>query len=337
MKRKQLLITFDYELFLGERSGKVDNCLINPTNKIVKILDKHKLKAIFFVDSVYLYRLSLIDNANAKADFEKIKSQLQKLLKNGHYIFPHIHPHWLDALYLEDINAWDLSNLEKYRFASLNQKERDLVFNSSFTILNSIIAEVDESYKLDAYRAGGWSIQPFSDFKPYFKAYKIENDFSVLKGATAYTNAQQFDYSDCPNENIYQFEDDVRIATSSGSFKEFTISTHVIPRLTSFLNKFVLKYLWKINDRGGKGGSGIGVRPLQLAVSSIINLEEMVSIELLTITKLKAYNQFLKTRDYMHFISHPKMLKNHNIEVFDLFLRMNTTKYIFETDYKKIN
>ena len=39
--QKQLLVTFDYELFLGNRSGSVDECMITPTNKLVILLGKY--------------------------------------------------------------------------------------------------------------------------------------------------------------------------------------------------------------------------------------------------------------------------------------------------------
>ena len=37
-KSKQILLTFDYELGLGVKSGNVDNCILNPTKEIQKIL-----------------------------------------------------------------------------------------------------------------------------------------------------------------------------------------------------------------------------------------------------------------------------------------------------------
>ena len=33
MKKKSILLTYDYELFLGVDSGDIYNTLINPTNK----------------------------------------------------------------------------------------------------------------------------------------------------------------------------------------------------------------------------------------------------------------------------------------------------------------
>ena len=50
-KEKHLLFTFDYELFLGERSGNVLDSVINPTQDILNLLEEYNIKAIFFVDT----------------------------------------------------------------------------------------------------------------------------------------------------------------------------------------------------------------------------------------------------------------------------------------------
>ena len=52
-KAKLLLITFDYELFLGEQSGAVTQCLINPTDRLLASLNSYGLKALFFIDTVF--------------------------------------------------------------------------------------------------------------------------------------------------------------------------------------------------------------------------------------------------------------------------------------------
>jgi len=56
-KEKTLLFTFDYELFLGERSGDVIESVITPTQDVLNILDEYKIKAIFFVDTTWLIKL----------------------------------------------------------------------------------------------------------------------------------------------------------------------------------------------------------------------------------------------------------------------------------------
>ena len=47
MESKQVLFTFDYELFLGHRSGSVENCMILPTKKLLEVLKKYRAKVLF--------------------------------------------------------------------------------------------------------------------------------------------------------------------------------------------------------------------------------------------------------------------------------------------------
>ena len=72
--RKNILLTFDYELFLGKRSGSAQKCMIEPTNELLKILLKNNAKAIFFIDTTYLDQLERvsINHQKAKKDLEII-------------------------------------------------------------------------------------------------------------------------------------------------------------------------------------------------------------------------------------------------------------------------
>lgn len=334
METKKILITFDYELFLGTKSGYSSECMINPSDQIISVLEKYGIKGVFFVDTLYLYKLSLLDNQKAKEDLQKIKSQLVSFINKGHYVFPHLHPHWLDAKYIESEHQWDLSNITKYRFSSLSEEEKELVFSKSMYILNNILEDSEKQVEVDSYRAGGWSIQPFLDFKPYFEKYNIKNDFSVLRNSYSKTEAQQYDFLVTPKNEIYPFDNDVTQENSSGNFTEFSISSIEIPEKNRLINKFVLKYLWKKGDRGGFGkGKSISPKILEPSIQS----GEMVSIELLTVAKLKTYLRYIEKNNYMHFISHPKMLSAHNIKTFDKFLTIISKKYQIESDYRSFH
>ena len=79
---KKLLLTFDYELFLGNKSGTVDNCLIIPTDMLLNVMERNGAKAIFFVDTAYIMRMEDLKDkyANVRNDLLKIKQQLQTIL-----------------------------------------------------------------------------------------------------------------------------------------------------------------------------------------------------------------------------------------------------------------
>ncbi len=42
-----IFLTFDYELFFGEKTGTVEKCMINPTNELLKISKKYSIPMTF--------------------------------------------------------------------------------------------------------------------------------------------------------------------------------------------------------------------------------------------------------------------------------------------------
>ena len=106
-REKKILITFDYELFLGEKSGKVYDCLIAPTEKILRIFEKYNsIKCIFFIDTVYIQRMEgmAIENVDCRNDLNLIYLQLANMVNKGHYIFS-AHPSTLARCRISRIAA----------------------------------------------------------------------------------------------------------------------------------------------------------------------------------------------------------------------------------------
>ena len=337
MTEKQLIITFDYELFLGSESGSVSRCQIIPTEELRQTLNRYGLKGIFFVDTTHLLRLRELKNDHPKVqeDWDMIGNQLAQLVEEGHYVYPHLHPHWLDAEYNPEANQWKLTNYQKYRFAKISDEERAYVFDQSVEVLKEMIPHAD--YRIEGYRAGGWCIQPFSDFLPFFQKHGIYGEFSVLKGRIAHTTTVDFDFSQV-KENIYPFSEDVCTRDENGDFVELTISSVHIDATTRWKSKWLNRLLWRTKV-GRSMGRGVGA--VQKVLKDVPNPEyadkEMVSIELLNLYKLPLYRRFLSQNDYMHFISHPKMISKHNLAVFNRFLKEASEKYKLESDWKKIS
>lgn len=343
---KQVLITFDYELFLGNRSGSVSDCLINPTNHVLDVIEQYGCRAIFFVDTTYLLTLKKnFQIAACKKDFETVMNHITEIASRGHEIFPHLHPHWLDAKYLSATNEWQLLNTDKYRFYHISESERSEIFDQSIEILQQCISKVNPSYLVDSYRAGGWCIQPFNTFLPYFIKHNIKFDFSVLGGFYLFSNAQYFDFSKAPIKPIYQFENDITVEQNNGRFTEFNISSIYIPQQIKLFEKLFLKLYYKITgDHSFSRGEGQIVVKIDKALATpqqeghdiLDSRWERIAIELMSAVKQGEYKKYLDANEYMHFISHPKMLTRHNIRMFDKFLKFASDKYNLESDFRKM-
>ena len=340
--QKHILFTFDHELFLGQRSGTAENCMLSPGNRLRELFRRFGLKnAIFFVDTTYLMALREQAQAHqrARADWALLQDQLRSFEAEGHYVFPHIHPHWLDAAYNETTNQWALNNLEKYRFHALSKAEKTKVFEGSIQILKDILGAEARSVKEVGFRAGGWCIQPFSDFRPCFEAHRIRYEFSVLRGFRQFTNAQFIDFMEVPEKEIYQFSDNVVQEDPEGPFTQITISGLEIPKGVQLSNRVLEKIHWKLNIRSL--GDGQGVIPKAVAgpngkTSSSLPNRERMAIELMNAVKLPLYKKYLANNKFLHFISHPKMLSAHHFKIFERFLNHLTSNYEVETDFKQM-
>jgi hypothetical protein len=323
---RQILLTFDYEPFLGKRSGTADKCIIEPTNALRSVLNKYNAKAVFFVDVLFLQKAA--EYPALKNDYQKIVNQLLDLYKEGHYIFPHIHPHWLDAVFIKENRQFDLSNLSRYSLATFSEDEVNTLFRTAISFLKGIGITYDQW----GYRAGGWCIQPFSLFKNAFIENNIAFEFSVLPGHKNESVDQHFDFSGVTKEAPYSFSDAVESPNEDGSFLEFPISTVSFHSLTEFKDKLLRKYLWKTGDRGW--GDGLSAHTAALKTNA--QKKEMISLDVLNSAKLNSYKKFLEASDYMHWISHPKMFTKHGLKTFDRFLNYADKMFVVKYDFKNI-
>ena len=244
---KTLSLTFDYEVFLGI-SGSIKNCILKPVNKLIKLLDEENIKAVFFVDILFLEQLS---NKGLNNDFELIKLNIQELVKKGHSIELHIHPHWLDAKYLKENNQWDLSDDRRYRVSSLTKEEREIVFNRSYDLLLSICKEVDSNCQINAFRAGGLCIQPFDDFKDTLKNLGISIESSVSPGLKNSSVTHKYDFTSINSIEPYFFSEKLEEPTKEGFFLEFPILNYQVSFLERLLQK--LKNISPSNKIFGDG------------------------------------------------------------------------------------
>ncbi|MDH7461296.1 hypothetical protein QEG73_08395 [Chitinophagaceae bacterium 26-R-25] len=331
-----LLITFDYELFLGTNSGTPQKCMIEPTNAILNVLDTHACKAVFFVDTTYLYQLKKIIEKYPKAlaDYNDIVNQLRVLVKKGHYIFPHLHPHWLDAVYNPVNNEWSLNNSRYYCFSSLDVAQQNILFQESMEIIRSITDCVSDEYLIDGYRAGGWSIQPFPLFMQQFLKHGIVHEFSVRKEMYMKSDAQCYDFRNAPDKDIYRFHDNVVKEDVSGGFLQYTISAITLNKHQNWLSSKIDSLIYRLKIKNYGDGRGIATNVIESENRAEKNggKQIMASIEEMNFVTYLGLKKAMKNREYFHFISHPKMVTPLQLKLFARLLKKAGRK---ETDFRR--
>lgn len=210
-----IYITLDYELFLSTQTGTIDNCLIKPTAALLEKLDEYKVKATFFVDAAYLFRLSQFEEL--KDDFDRVGRHVKSLSKSGHSIQLHFHPQWLYSNYKD--GKW-VMDMDHYKLADMSDEDVFLYFRDAYKLLQSYSLN-----PINSFRAGGYSLMDFSRYSKLFKQLGINKDSSVLRGTCCSTHYQKYDYTHVPQKSFYLFSSSLIEEDLAGGVKEYPITT----------------------------------------------------------------------------------------------------------------
>lgn len=334
---KKIILSFDYELFFGLKSGTVQKTLIEPTCEMLDALDSIHAKATFFVDYLMLKYLRKENAKRTIADLQSIESQLKDIISRGHRIELHIHSHWVDAKYNGD-GTWDFSDYAHYSLASFGEKEIIDMFVEGVDCLSNIATQIIPEYKICAFRAGGWSIQPFGLLKKAFEKTGIIVDSSVSYGYKFSCEYSCYDFSKTPFKSIYRFEDDVNIACDNGRFVEVPISNF---RIKPYPEKIMLKWFFCLHrDRTviqTDGTHARGVLSQSINRGIFHRIANALSIEKSMFTLSRISPAVIKNSLRKHpfelvtFIDHPKDFALMNVDV----LKAISTEGVFIT-YKDL-
>lgn len=343
-------ITFDYEIFFGENSGSILDSLFTPTEIILNILESAKLKATFFIDVLHYYKIISFKGKYPALEVEAraFKRQIEQMVKLGHDIQLHIHPHWLDALYNPKTNRWEFS-YEHYRLHDLTSHSRDeysmaKCFSLAKNILVDLVRELDSTYDCTCFRAGGYCILPFKDLRTIFEENGILVDSSILpKSKFAIGQGIEVDFVKTPQFTYWFFSDDPTISQREGKFLELPIATVDVGTFIQLLLKArrVLtrrKQAWQklsVGNAMSQIPATCGKGKLSNYYDKINKLYRFPSIEYLScelpifdmVFLQNKYAFTCKDGDPIVFVGHPK---NSSIGSFDS-LKIFLKKYVKKT------
>lgn len=197
--RKNLILTFDYELF-GDGSGDIFKHIIEPTNLILRILEKYNIKCTIFFEVVEYWSIKKEWKKGNKMGYKinpikAINNQLQTAFKNGHDIQLHYHPQWLGAKYSS--GKWKV-NFENWRLADYNPVETlgpSHLLKEGKKTLKSILAKIDPTYKPTIIRAGGYNIMPSNVIGAAMIEEELIIDCSIYPGGLEKGSLSKYDYT----------------------------------------------------------------------------------------------------------------------------------------------
>jgi len=218
---KIVCLTFDYELFLKE-TGTVENCLIKPTNALLDLFFRRKIRGTFFIDALYLNKIRY--HNELLNDYKKVKQQLLRIIREGSRIELHLHPQWLSSDYKN--GKWTFVELKKYyRLQNLTKEDVYASFKTGKDVLEDIAREVDSNYNIQAFRAGGYCISPFDKLKKPFLDLGLKIDSSIAPGLKYNSEFQDYDFRKVPTAPYY-FTESPLSADPRGKIMEIPISVY---------------------------------------------------------------------------------------------------------------
>ncbi len=303
--KKNAIITFDYEVFLGSQTGTITNCVIKPTQYVLEILKGYNAKAIFFVDATWLLFL----RENFPVDFQLVSDQIRDMIKAGSSVELHLHPQWLDAC--KKGEQIEFKSFNNYRLHSLTKVEIEKLFGESVELLESITEQ-----KVTCFRAGGFCIEPFEKIRQAFETFGIRYDFSVAPGIYLRDGkVYDFDFSKSPKLKFYNFQDNVNKPDPQGRFIEIPLSTYRNNPFYRILNKLHLHY-----KHDYVYGDGVGIQAKSL--SKVKKTQQRLQFSKGILKLDKTSNLFFKYLLKSHFnntsllviLSHPKEVSPQALE-----------------------
>jgi hypothetical protein len=341
---KTFILTIDYELFLGDRTGTVEKCMIEPTYRLAEILDKNNSKMTVFWDILHYYRLTELESKykSLQKDRFLIDDQISYLVSKGHDIQLHIHPHWLDSIYSN--GEWKF-NYKRFNIHSLKDNDNPENINTiigcitqSKRLMESVIRKYDTNYKVKTYRAGGYLIEPFFKLIKAFEYNNIFIDSSVLPGMSNKNSVNAYDFINYPEEILFHFSKSPSRSDISGKFLEIPITTIKIPILKNILFALIrlLKYRNLESERTGTGSVDRITIDNKLKINKFISLVTKPKVTSLTTDgnfNEKLIYIFKKAKNNSTVILHPKLLNNHTLNFLERIMVKNHTAFISIKNY----
>ena len=319
---KTLYFTFDYELYLGNVTGSVENCLIIPTEHLCRVFDKHNVKATFFVDCAYLYMLDSLKEQFPKLDeeFNIIVKNLKWLSSNGHDIQMHFHPQWIYSKY--DGITWQL-DFTHYKLSDVEPEYLQSSFSKGRMLLEKIVGK-----EICAYRAGGFCLSDYLDFPTLFMKNHIKIDSSVVPGKKLDDGCVKYNYEKVPTKSVWHFSSNLTKEDPNGCFVEVPISLHKNGKIVYLKHKINELFDKHNNTRMWGDGKSIFMKnSSQNKVKKILNRALWLFRANDIMCSIDVYNSAYLTSmikrgnsDSIVLVSHPKCLTPEGLNYLEAFL-----------------
>lgn len=318
-----VLITYDYELFFGEPTGTVEKCIIEPTTKILEIGQRTGAKFTFFIDTGHLKQLERYKDSveRVQKEYTQVKTQIDRIVQEGHDCQLHIHPHWEDCSH--DGTQWNMVT-DRYKLDDFSDEEIFQIVTEYAGILKRWTEK-----PVHTYRAGGWCLQPFDRVQKAFSKIGIQCDTTVFPGGKFTAGNYFYDYTKAPQKSHWSFRNDLCKEDPEGPFTEYPISSYKYSPL--FFWRLFFLGRWNPKDHKPMGDGypmpSPGLRKKMLSKGMLLS----ASVDGYFVTKLK---KILKRNEQLNYtetviIGHPKACTNFALQKMEELIERTKNEHDF--------
>lgn len=310
------LLTLDYEMFFGPRTGSVVRTLIEPTEALARVAARCGARLVFFVDAGFVLRLRAEMGAAAtlRADYDAVCRQVEALARAGQEIQLHVHPHWEDARWAQ--GRWQLEGTRYALHAFTPTEIADIVRRYA-----AVLRELAGPSAARAYRAGGWVIQPFERLRAALLEADVRIDSTVYAGGRSESEVQPYDFRGAPRKSRWRFDADPLVEDPAGAFLELPIASRRVG--PAFFWRFAAaKKLGGARHRAFGDGYAIPMSRRDLVRRLLRPSWSVVSMDGYKASFLARAAREYRARGMQDFvvIGHPKALTPYSLEQLERFL-----------------
>ncbi|MBA5762797.1 hypothetical protein H2O73_10615 [Vibrio sp. 404] len=322
------LLTFDYEVFFGENHSNENDVLFEPTKKLLTIANKHDVKLVFFIDICSLFAY---EKYHQYEYVERFIRQVEEIRNFGHDIQMHFHPHWLDSIYDGVENMW-LHDYKNWSYSDLVDNCDQVKADAIFDLAQNKFIEIVRKEPV-AFRSGGYTIQPNEkELINTLQSHGYKCDSSVFPLRRFVSNAQYFDYINCPNLNYWRTDTTSFLNVGESGLVEvpiFALERNILLSFKYYSLKIINKFCK--SKSFSKRGKGATLQPESYQSDSFSFSFDMAEMKDKKLIKLLVSDYINKYRNddqlILNVLSHPKAMFDESLDVFEWFILYMKKKY----------
>lgn len=328
----RLFLTFDHELPLGSLTTTYQKALFEPTEKLFGSAAKNDVPVTLFTDILCARRYQQWDR---QGFYEPYSTQLQKAIALGHDVQLHLHPHWLTSGYENGVvnpsMDYSLANFKNKSGHSIGE-----IVSNGIELLGEICRKANTQYKVLAFRAGGYNIEPESeDIFAQLAKNGVLYDSSVVLKYYFVSSLSLVDFRKIPSLPNWLIGPDgnFRHPADSGILE---ISVAAIPKTPFEIpTRFKLKhYADRAPENHGsmlhEGKPGSRIQQLRMLFSARMLTFDNHTLSAGYLMRILDYN----VRKFRNFetlnlatCSHPKTMGNYSFLLMERFIELARRKY----------